>query len=110
MLGFRPWDMVEQPRARRFDRKIRRGGFGHRVEIDQSVLDSERHVICAVAARNRDHLAGFPYPEAGAGCGVFGAACGLGSLVSVASVGGGGFKGGVCGYESCWSGVLATDK
>ena len=34
MLGFRPRDTVEQPRAGRFDRKIRRGGFGHRVEID----------------------------------------------------------------------------
>src|SRR5260370_269383 len=32
--GFRPGDTVEQPRAGRFDRKIRRGGFGNRVKID----------------------------------------------------------------------------
>src|SRR5215510_13549618 len=32
MLGFGPRDMMEQPRAGRFDCKIRRGGFGHRVE------------------------------------------------------------------------------
>ena len=60
--------------AGRLDRKIRRGGFGHRVEIDQPVLDRERHVIGAVAAGNRDHLAGFPYPKTGAVGGVGGAA------------------------------------
>src|SRR5215510_7812636 len=47
MLGLGPWDMMEQPRAGRFDCKIRPGGFGHRVEIDKSVLDGERHVIGA---------------------------------------------------------------
>ena len=85
MFGFRPWDMVEQPRAGRFDRKIRRGGFGHRVEIDQPVLDRERHVIGAVAARDRDHLAGFPYPKTRAVGGVRGAARALDQLIAVAA-------------------------
>src|SRR4051794_6042321 len=63
MFGLRPRDMVKQPRAGRLGRKIRRGGFGHRVEIDQPVLDRERHAVGAVAARDRDDLAGLSYPE-----------------------------------------------
>src|SRR5438445_7394065 len=50
MFGLRPGDMVEQPRAGRLDRKIRRGGFGYRIEIDQPVLDCKRHAVGAVAA------------------------------------------------------------
>src|SRR6266446_1357930 len=53
MLGFGPWDMVEQPRAGWVDGKIRRTSFGDRLEINQSVLDGERHVIGTVAAGDR---------------------------------------------------------
>src|SRR5712671_4890807 len=85
MLGFGPWDMVEQPRAGRVDGKIRPSSFGDRLEINQSVLDGERYGIGTVAAGNRDHLAGFSYPQAGTVGGVCGAARALDQLIAVAA-------------------------
>src|SRR6266702_2127123 len=101
VLGFGPGDVVEQPRTGRFARKIRRGSFRYRVEIDQSVLDRERLIVSAVAARNRDHLAGFPYPEAGAVGGVGGAARALDKLIAVTASEGADLRADVGDFENC---------
>src|SRR5262245_17998216 len=85
MLGFGPWNMMEQPRPGRFDCKIRHGGFGHRVEIDEPVLDGERRVVGAVAAGNCDHFAGFSYPKTGAVGGVCDAARAPDQFIAIAA-------------------------
>src|SRR5262245_369591 len=82
VLGLGPWNMMEQPRPGRFDCKIRGGGFGHRIEIDESVLDGEWDAIGAVAAGYRDHFSGFPHPKAGAVAGVCDAARALDQLIA----------------------------
>src|SRR3954470_17182949 len=64
MLGLCPWHMVKQPRAGWLTRKIRGRCVRHRREIDQPVLDGERYVVGAVAAGDRDHLAGLLDTEA----------------------------------------------
>src|SRR3954451_23184072 len=72
MPGLCPWNMVKQPRAGWLTRKIRGRCIRHRREIDQPVLDGERHVVGTVAAGDRDHLVGLLDSEAvtiGGGCG-----------------------------------------
>src|SRR6476660_8710096 len=85
MLGFGPWERVDQPGAGGVDGKIRRSSFGDRLEINQPVLDGERYGIGTVAAGNREHLAGFSYPQASAVGGVSGAARALDQLITIAA-------------------------